>query len=112
MSSIRMATSEAEILEGEAINLSERGISLKFAYKFGMGESLEMYFALPRELTGRRPEEVRCNARVNHIDKAAENNEVSDIGAMIDRFEPLRGRIGKTDSTRAVDFSLTSGPEL
>lgn len=92
MNSIRMATAEAEILEGEAINLSERGISFKSEYKFSVGESVELFFTLPRELTGRRPEEVRCNARVVHVDTAADNNRMAIIGAMIDRFEPLRGR--------------------
>jgi hypothetical protein len=32
------------------------------------GESLDMFFTLPRELTGRQPEQVRCSAPVAHID--------------------------------------------
>lgn len=92
INSIRMATAEAETLDGEAINLSERGISFKSDYKFSVGESVELFFTLPRELTGRRPEEVRCNARVVHVDTTTGNNRMAVIGAVIDRFEPLRGR--------------------
>jgi|SRR5271157_5416611 len=92
MSSVRMATDEDEIFEGETIDLSERGISFKSEYKFKVGESVELFFTLPRELTGRRPEEVRCDARIVHIDRPAEGNGTAVVGAMIDRFEPLHGR--------------------
>jgi hypothetical protein len=87
--SVRTSSQDAEVIDGEAVNLSERGISFKSSYKFQVGESVEMYFTLPRELTGRRPEEVRCNARVVHID-ASSNGRGSLVGATIDRFEPLR----------------------
>lgn len=93
--SIRMATAEVEILEGETINLSERGKSFKSEYKFSVGESVELFFTLPRELTGRRSEEVRCNARVVHIYKATKGDGPAIVGATIDRFEPLRGRSWK-----------------
>jgi hypothetical protein len=92
MSSVRMATDEGEIFEGETIDISERGISFKSEYKFKVGESVELFFTLPRELTGRRPEEVRCDARIVHVNRPAEGNETAVVGAMIDRFEPLHAR--------------------
>jgi hypothetical protein len=92
MSSVRMATGESETFEGEAIDLSERGISFKSKFKFKVGEFVELFFTLPRELTGRRPEEVRCNARIVHVDRPEEGDGIAAVGAMIDRFEPLRGR--------------------
>jgi PilZ domain len=55
MGSVRMATDEEETLKGETIDLSERGISFKSDYKFKVGESVELFFTLPRELTGRGP---------------------------------------------------------
>jgi hypothetical protein len=85
LSSVRMATAEAEILEGEIVNLSERGISFKSPYRCSVGQSVELYFTLPRELTGRRPEEVRCNARVIHVDRNANSDGHCVVGAMIDR---------------------------
>jgi hypothetical protein len=92
MSSIRVARDEDEIFEGETIDLSERGISFRSEDKFKVGESVEVFFTLPRELTGRRPEEVRCDARIVHIDRPAEGNGTVVVGAMIDRFDPLHGR--------------------
>jgi hypothetical protein len=50
---------------------------------------VEMYFTLPRELTGRRPEEVRCNARVVHIEGNADALGMTAVGAEVERFEPL-----------------------
>jgi len=38
-------------------------------------------------LTGRAPEDVRCNARVVRVDKNADLDGMMAIGAAIDRFE-------------------------
>jgi hypothetical protein len=89
---VRMATDEDGIFEGETIDLSERGISFKSEHKFKVGESVELIFTLPRELTGRRPKEVRCDAKIVHIDRLAEGKGTAVVGAMINRFEPLHGR--------------------
>lgn len=78
----------AEILEGRSINLSERGIYFKTPASLRVGEPIELYFTLPRELTGRSPEKVRCNARVVHVDPDTEGGIV--VGAAVERFEPLQ----------------------
>lgn len=57
-----------------------------------MGESVEHLFTLPRELTGRRHDEVRCDARIVYIDRLAEGKRTAVVGAMIDRFEHLHRR--------------------
>ena len=48
---------------------------------------LEMYFTLPRELTGRGAEHVRCTARVVHVDEHADETGERGIGAAVERFE-------------------------
>ena len=78
-----------ETIVGETFNLSERGIGFKSPLKFSVGETVEMYFTLPRELTGRRPEEVRCNARVVHIESKSDALGMTAVGAEVERFEPL-----------------------
>ena len=78
-----------ETIVGGTFNLSERGIGFKSPLKFSVGETVEMYFTLPRELTGRRPEEVRCNARVVHIENKADALGMTAVGAEVERFEPL-----------------------
>jgi PilZ domain len=77
------------ILEGEAMNLSERGIYFRSREHLNIGAPLEIYFRLPRELTGRSDEEVRCSARVVHVEKA-ENGGLSGVGATVERFEPVK----------------------
>lgn len=86
------ATSYHESLEGEAINLSERGIGFRSKQKVSVGEPLEIYFTLPKELTGRSTEQVRCNARVVHVETRADQHGKIGVGAVVDRFEPLAAR--------------------
>ena len=75
-------------LRGEAVNLSERGVYFTSKEKLSVGELLEMYFTLPRELTGRGPEQVRCSARVVHVEDRADLGALG-IGAIVERFEPI-----------------------
>ena len=79
----------AATLEGEALNISERGVYFTSREKLQVGEPLEMYFTLPRELTGRGPELVRCSARVVHVDEETDRRGVRGIGATVERFEPV-----------------------
>jgi hypothetical protein len=76
-------------LAGEALNLSERGVYFTSREKLSIGAPLEMYFTLPRELTGRSPEPVRCKARVVHVEERANGRGVHGIGAAVERFELL-----------------------
>jgi hypothetical protein len=75
---------------GETVNLSERGICFKTAQNVRVGQSVEVYFTLPRELTGRSPEPVRCSARVVHVDQKADERGWTGVGAAVERFEPLK----------------------
>ena len=56
--------------------------------KVSVGEPLEMYFTIPRELTGRSAEQVRCSARVVHVQSHADQGMVG-VGAAVERFEPM-----------------------
>jgi PilZ domain len=73
--------------EGEIVNLSERGIGFRTRQNLNVGETVEIFFTLPTALTGRAPEDVRCNARVVRVDKNADVRGMIAIGAAIDRFE-------------------------
>jgi hypothetical protein len=76
-------------LEGESVNISERGIYFVAREKPSVGTPLEIYLTLPRELTGREPEPVRCRARVAHVEEQADHRGLRSIGAAIERFESL-----------------------
>jgi PilZ domain len=76
-------------MEGEALNLSERGVYFTSRENLQVGEPLEMFFTLPRELTGRGPEQVKCSARVVHVDEASDQYGQRGFGATVERFEPI-----------------------
>ena len=75
-------------LDGETVNLSERGIYFISAEKVKVGEELEIYFTLPLEVTGRRSEKVRCHARVVHAEPLDQEG-LMGAGAIVQRFEPV-----------------------
>ena len=76
-------------IEGESVNLSERGIYFRSRQRVDVGEPLEMYFTIPRELTGRGAEQVRCSARVVHVEPRADRQGLVGVGAAVERFEPM-----------------------
>jgi hypothetical protein len=76
-------------IEGESVNLSERGIYFRSRQRVNVGEPLEMYFTIPRELTGRGAEQVRCSARVVRVEPQADRQGLVGVGAAVERFEPM-----------------------
>jgi len=86
---VRKADTKARVLEGEAVNLSERGICILSHEDLAVGDILEVYLTLPWELTGRRTEELRCKASVVHVDSKADLHGKRAIGASIERFEAV-----------------------
>jgi hypothetical protein len=76
-------------IEGESVNLLERGIYFRSRQRVDVGEPLEMYFTIPRELTGRGAEHVRCSARVVHVEPQADRQGLVGVGAAVERFEPM-----------------------
>lgn len=75
--------------DGQSVNLSERGIYFTSTQKMNIGEPLEMFFTIPRELTGRDSERVRCSARVVHVEDCGERQGLLGFGAAVDRFETI-----------------------
>jgi hypothetical protein len=78
--------------EGQALNLSERGLYFTSREELSVGEPIEIYLTLPRELTGRSPEPVRCSARVVHVEDRRDQRGMKGIGAIVDRFEAVAAR--------------------
>jgi hypothetical protein len=78
--------------DGQSVNLSERGIYFTATQRMNIGEPLEMFFTIPRELTGRDSESVRCSARVVHVEERADRQGLLGFGAAVDRFETIGAR--------------------
>src|SRR5215469_12700427 len=77
------------MMEGQAVNLSERGVYFVCRENVMTGEEVEMFFTIPSALTGRAAESIRCRARVVHAEPLAGNRELTGAGAAVDRFECL-----------------------
>jgi hypothetical protein len=75
-------------MEGETVNLSERGLYFVSSQEVTVGQELEMYLTLPSELTGRGSEKVRCTARIVHTESVGRRG-MTGAGAVVDLFEPL-----------------------
>jgi hypothetical protein len=73
---------------GKALNFFERGVYFTCREKLTIGQPIELYFTLPHELTGRAPEDVRCRARVVHVDDDGQAG-LRGIGASEERCEPV-----------------------
>ncbi len=86
---LREAARNAVTHEGEVLNLSENGVYFTSHMKLSVGEPLEMHLTLPRELTGRNPEQVRCSARVVHVEDRSDLGGIAGVGAIVDRFEAV-----------------------
>jgi PilZ domain len=74
------------VLDGETVNISAVGIYFKSREHVAFGEELEMFFRLPGELTGRTAEDVRCAARVVHVNASIDGKGTAGIGVAIGRF--------------------------
>ena len=74
------------VAEGKALNLSERGIYFVSPENVNVGQTLEIYFTLPSELTGRAAEQVKCRAHVVHVDNGGNTR---GIGASVEAFRPI-----------------------
>lgn len=85
----RATLASLEHFAAEAVNISERGLCFLTAERLEIGESLEMNFTLPRDLTGRATEEVCRNARVVHVDPEGANGAWR-IGAYVESYKPAR----------------------
>ena len=82
----------AGTFEGQSVNLSERGIYFTSPERMTVGQPIEMFFTIPRELTGRMSEQVRCSARVVHVEDHVDQHGTMGVGAAVDRFEPIATR--------------------
>lgn len=78
--------------EGQSVNFSERGIYFTSPERMSIGQPIEMFFTIPRELTGRTSEQVRCRARVVHVQHQADEYGMLGVGAAVDRFESISAR--------------------
>ena len=77
------ATEETAVSE----NISQRGVFFWTRAPLRVGMPLELSLRMPQEIAGRVSSEVRCVARVVHVQKNAGLGGKSGIGLHIERYE-------------------------
>lgn len=71
----------------ETLNISQRGVFFATAFPLKTGTPIEILLKMPTELTGRTPAEVRCTARVVHVEPGAFGDGKGGVGVEIERYE-------------------------
>jgi hypothetical protein len=71
----------------ESENISQRGIYFVTNVPLSVGTPVEISLRMPAELTGRTSSEVRCVARVVHVQPGQALGGRSGIGLHIERYE-------------------------
>ncbi len=85
-------TPAGPVEHAESLNVSERGVYFATTFPLKVGTPVELYMQMPRELTGRAPTEMRCKARVVHVESDASLNGKNGVGLYIEQFESVQGQ--------------------
>ena len=73
----------------ETLNVSQNGVFFATDYPLTVGTPVELLLKMPRELTGKDSTEVRCKARVVHVQPDGFANNKAGVGAHIERYEAV-----------------------
>jgi hypothetical protein len=71
----------------ESINISQRGLLFATAIPLQVGTPLEVSLKMPQELAGAVSNDVRCVARVVHVQPSAFFGGKAGVGVHIERYE-------------------------
>lgn len=71
----------------ESINISQRGLLFATVIPLQVGTPLEVSLKMPQELAGTVSNDVRCVARVVHVQPSAFFGGKAAIGVHIERYE-------------------------
>ena len=74
-------------LTGESINISQRGILFATAIPLLIGTPLEVSLEMPREMAGHAASELKCVARVVHVEPNAFLGGKAGIGLHIEQYQ-------------------------
>ena len=73
-------------LTGESINISQRGMLFATAIPLDIGTTLEVWLKMPRELAGGARSDLKCVARVVHVEPNAFLGGKAGIGLQIEQY--------------------------
>ena len=104
---LNIPDSQEEI--AESINISQRGILFATAVPLVVGMPLEVSLKMPREPRSQGASDVKCVARVVHIQANAFLGGQSGIGLHIERYEA--GAAFGAETSMALGASAGSGKD-
>ncbi len=73
----------------ESVNISPRGVYFATPFPLKVGAPLELFLRMPSELTGQAGTELRCTARVVHIQPDTFLGGKAGVGVRIERYEAM-----------------------
>ena len=76
----------------EALNVSRGGFYFASSAPLQVGVPIEATLRMPTEVTGGKPEETRCTARVVHVRNEPYGDGRIGFGAEIEKFHPMQER--------------------
>lgn len=79
----------AQEQRAETVNLSPRGAYFATDYPLKIGTPVEMFLKMPQELTGQPPTDLRCTARVVHVEPDMFLGGKAGVGVHIERYETV-----------------------
>lgn len=73
----------------EALNISQGGFFFASSAPLQVGTPIEATLRMPAEVTGKTPQETRCNARVVHVRNEPYGDGRIGFGAEIEKFQTV-----------------------
>ena len=70
----------------ESLNISQRGVYFATESPPQAGTPVELLLKMPSELTGKTPVEIRCTARVVHVQPHSFVDGRAGVGVKIERY--------------------------
>jgi hypothetical protein len=80
-------SANSEERTGESINISQRGILFATAVPLVVGTPLEVSLKMPREVAGHAASDLKCIARVVHVELNAFLGGKAGIGLHIEQYQ-------------------------
>jgi hypothetical protein len=75
---------------GESLNISASGIYFACQSPLREGETVEVLFQMPKEVTGEPPVEWRCTGHVVRVESAAAGRPSAGVAVRFDCYEVAR----------------------
>jgi len=90
---LRIWKSPAPERQEQSLNLSPHGVYFATDTPFREGETIEVFFSMPEEITDEPATEWRCTGHVVRVDRAESSTGRVGVGVRFDCYEVSRGSL-------------------